>query len=160
MNKFDIIKPPFDIYAEPVYDINQIQKIIPHRPPFLLIDKVLHIDDERIVAVKTVTMNEPFFAGHFPGEPIMPGVLQVEALAQAGGVFFLSKVPDPEKYSTYFLKINDVRFRSKVVPGDVLVFSLLLTSAKRGITTTYGKIFVGDKVVMEAQLTAQIVKNK
>jgi UDP-3-O-[3-hydroxymyristoyl] N-acetylglucosamine deacetylase/3-hydroxyacyl-[acyl-carrier-protein] dehydratase len=160
MSELEIIQPPYDIYADPVYDINEIKKIIPHRPPFLLIDKVLYVDDRRIVAVKSVTMNEPFFAGHFPEEPIMPGVLQVEALAQAGGVFFLSKVEDPEKYSTYFLKINEVRFRSKVVPGDVLVFSLLLTAAKRGITTTYGKIFVGDRVVMEANLTAQIVKNK
>jgi len=160
MSELEIIQPPFDIYADPVYDINDIKKIIPHRPPFLLVDKVLYVDDHRIVATKNVTMNESFFQGHFPDEPIMPGVLQVEALAQAGGVFFLCKVDEPEKYSTYFLKINDVRFRSKVVPGDVMVFSLLLTAAKRGITTTYGKIFVGDKVVMEAKLTAQIVKNK
>jgi UDP-3-O-[3-hydroxymyristoyl] N-acetylglucosamine deacetylase/3-hydroxyacyl-[acyl-carrier-protein] dehydratase len=111
--------------------------------------------------MKSVTMNEPFFTGHFPDEPIMPGVLQVEALAQAGGIFVLNSVPDPENYSTYFLKISDVRFRSKVVPGDVMIFSLKLTGPiKRGICTTYGKIFVGDKVVMEGYLTAQIVKNK
>jgi len=161
MSNISIKEPPFDIYAKPVYDINDIKRILPHRSPFLLVDKVLYLDDDYIVAVKNVTMNEPFFTGHFPDEPIMPGVLQVEALAQAGGIFVLNSVPDPENYSTYFLKISDVRFRSKVVPGDVLIFSLKLTGPiKRGICTTFGKIFVGDKVVMEGTLTAQIVKNK
>ncbi len=161
MSNYIVKEPPFDIYSEPVYGINDIKKILPHRPPFLLMDKVLYLDNEYIVAVKNVTMNEPFFTGHFPDEPIMPGVLQVEALAQAGGIFVLNSVPDPENYSTYFLKISDVRFRSKVVPGDVMIFSLILTGPiKRGICTTYGKIFVGDKVVMEGHLTAQIVKNK
>lgn len=154
-------KPPFDIYAEPVYDINDIRKLLPHRPPFLLVDKVLYLSDEHIVAMKTVTMNEPFFTGHFPDEPIMPGVLQVEAMAQAGGIFVLNSVSDPELYSTYFLKINDVRFRSKVVPGDVLVFSIELSGPiKRGICSMHGKAYVGEKVVMEGQLVAQIAKNK
>ena len=154
-------EPPFDIYADPVYDINDIRKILPHRPPFLLVDKVLHLSDEHIVAVKTVTMNEPFFVGHFPDEPIMPGVLQVEAMAQAGGIFVLNSVDEPELYSTYFLKINDVRFRSKVVPGDVIVFSIELSAPiKRGICSMYGKAYVGDKVVMEGHLVAQITKNK
>jgi len=161
MSNITVKEPPFDIYTDPVYDINEIKKILPHRPPFLLVDKVLYLDDDNIVAVKNVTMNEHFFTGHFPDEPIMPGVLQVEALAQAEGIFVLNSVPDPENYSTYFLKISDVRFRSKVVPGDVMIFSLKLTGPiKRGICTTYGKIFVGNKVVMEGYLTAQIVKNR
>lgn len=154
-------QPPFDIYAEPVYDVNQIKAILPHRPPFLLVDKVLELTDDVIVATKNVTMNEPFFVGHFPDEPIMPGVLQVEAMAQAGGIFVLNQVENPECYSTYFLKINDVRFRSKVVPGDVIVFSIELSAPiKRGICSMNGKAYVGNKLVMEGQLTAQIVKNK
>ncbi|MAZ93989.1 MAG: bifunctional UDP-3-O-[3-hydroxymyristoyl] N-acetylglucosamine deacetylase/3-hydroxyacyl-ACP dehydratase [Bacteroidales bacterium] len=154
-------KPPFDIYAEPYYDINQIKKILPHRPPFLLVDKVLVLTDDHIVAMKSVTLNEPFFVGHFPDEPIMPGVLQVEAMAQAGGIFVLNSVDEPELYSTYFLKIEEVRFRSKVGPGDVLIFSIELTGPiKRGICSMIGKAYVGDKVVMEGKLIAQIVKNK
>jgi UDP-3-O-[3-hydroxymyristoyl] N-acetylglucosamine deacetylase/3-hydroxyacyl-[acyl-carrier-protein] dehydratase len=157
MNK----KPPFDIYADPVYDINQIRKMLPHRPPFLLVDKVLEVTDEYIVAVKNVTMNEPFFVGHFPDEPLMPGVLQVEAMVQAGGIFILQQVDQPELYSTYFLKINDTRFRHKVVPGDVIVFVIELTSpVKRGICSMKGKAYVGNKLVMEGEMTAQIVKNK
>lgn len=154
-------KPPFDIYAEPLLDVIQIQKILPHRSPFLLVDKVLEMSNTHIIAVKNVTMNEPFFAGHFPEEPIMPGVLQVEAMAQAGGIFVLHQVPDPKFYSTYFLKINDVRFRGKVVPGDTLVFSIeLINPIRRGICQMRGKAYVGDKVVMDGELTAQIVKNK
>ncbi len=154
-------KPPFDIYADPLYDINAIKNILPHRPPFLLVDKVLEMNDKNITAVKNVSLNEPFFVGHFPDEPIMPGVLQVEAMAQVGGIFVLNQVNEPELYSTYFLKINDVRFRSKVVPGDVLVFTIELTSPiKRGICSMYGKAYVGDKVVMDGHLVAQIVKNK
>ena len=154
-------KPPFDIYAKPLYDINQIKKILPHRPPFLLVDKVLEMTDNNITAVKNVSLNEPFFVGHFPDEPIMPGVLQVEAMAQVGGIFVLNQVENPELYSTYFLKIDDVRFRSKVVPGDVLVFTIELTGPiKRGICSMYGKAYVGDKVVMDGKLIAQIVKNK
>ncbi len=160
-NKIMLKKPPFDVYAEPVYDINQIKAILPHRPPFLLVDRVLELTDDHIVASKNVSMNEPFFVGHFPDEPIMPGVLQVEAMAQAGGIFVLNQVENPELYSTYFLKINDVRFRSKVVPGDVLIFSIELSAPiKRGICSMNGKAYVGNKLVMEGQLTAQIVKNK
>jgi len=154
-------KPPFDIYAKPYYDINDIKKILPHRPPFLLVDKVLTMSDNHIVAMKSVSLNENYFVGHFPDEPIMPGVLQVEAMAQAGGIFVLNSVDEPELYSTYFLKINDVRFRSKVVPGDVLVFSIELSAPiKRGICSMHGKAYVGDKVVMEGHLVAQIIKNK
>jgi UDP-3-O-[3-hydroxymyristoyl] N-acetylglucosamine deacetylase/3-hydroxyacyl-[acyl-carrier-protein] dehydratase len=154
-------KPPFDIYAKPVYDINQIKKILPHRPPFLLVDRVLELTDKHIVAIKNVTMNEPFFVGHFPDEPLMPGVLQVEAMVQAGGIFVLNQVPDPELYSTYFLKINDSRFRHKVVPGDVIVFVIELAAPmKRGICSMKGKAYVGNTLVMDGQMTAQIVKNK
>ncbi len=162
INENNMLKqPPFDIYAEPLYDINQIKKILPHRPPFLLVDKVLDMSENNITAVKNVSLNEPFFVGHFPDEPIMPGVLQVEAMAQVGGIFVLNQVENPELYSTYFLKINDVRFRSKVVPGDVIVFTIELTGPiKRGICSMYGKAYVGDKVVMDGKLVAQIVKNK
>jgi UDP-3-O-[3-hydroxymyristoyl] N-acetylglucosamine deacetylase / 3-hydroxyacyl-[acyl-carrier-protein] dehydratase len=154
-------KPPFDIYADPVYDINDIKKLLPHRSPFLLVDKVLEVSDKYIVAVKNVTMNEPFFTGHFPDEPLMPGVLQVEAMVQAGGIFILQQVDQPELYSTYFLKINDTRFRHKVVPGDVIVFVIELEGKmKRGICSMKGKAYVGNKLVMEGQMTAQIVKNK
>ncbi len=156
-----IKEPPFDIYAEPLFDVNQIKKILPHRPPFLLIDKILEMGHDFILGLKNVTMDEPFFTGHFPAEPIMPGVLQIEAMAQTGGIFVLNSVHDPENYSTYFLKINNVRFRAKVVPGDVVVFSLeMLTPMKRGISTLHGKAFVGNKVVMEGELTAQIAKTK
>ncbi|HEY9113285.1 MAG TPA: bifunctional UDP-3-O-[3-hydroxymyristoyl] N-acetylglucosamine deacetylase/3-hydroxyacyl-ACP dehydratase [Bacteroidales bacterium] len=155
------LKPPFNIYAEPKYDVNQIKKILPHRSPFLLVDKVLDVNDTHIVAVKNVTMNEPFFTGHFPDEPLMPGVLLVEAMAQAGGIFVLNQVTNPEEYSTYFLKINDVRFRSKVVPGDVVVFVIELTAPiKRGICSMKGIAYVGDNIVTEGQLTAQVVRNK
>ena len=151
--------PPFDLYNDPVYDVIQIQKILPHRPPFLLIDKIMEISDEYIVGVKNVTMNEPFFVGHFPKEPVMPGVLQIEAMAQTGGIFVLHSVPDPENYITYFLRIDEVRFRHKVVPGDTLVFSLELTAPiRRGICNMQGTAFVGNKVVAEGKLTAQIVK--
>lgn len=153
--------PPFDIYADPVYDVNQIKNIIPHRPPFLLVDKVIELNKDFIVAVKNVTMNEPFFVGHFPDEPLMPGVLLVEAIAQAGGIFVLNQVDEPELYSTYFLKINEARFRHKVVPGDVIVFVIELSGPiKRGICTMQGKAYVGNKVVMDGKMTAQIVKNK
>jgi UDP-3-O-[3-hydroxymyristoyl] N-acetylglucosamine deacetylase/3-hydroxyacyl-[acyl-carrier-protein] dehydratase len=156
-----IKEPPFDIYATPVYDINRIKKTLPHRQPFLLVDKILEISKDHIVGLKNVTMNEPFFMGHFPDEPIMPGVLQIEAMAQVGGIFVLQDIPDPEKYSTYFLKVNNVRFRAKVVPGDTLIFSLeLIAPIKRGICDMRGKVFVGNKVVMQGDLMAQIVKNK
>ncbi len=152
--KFDLSKPP-------VYDINQITAILPHRYPFLLVDKVISIDDQSITGVKNVTFNEPFFQGHFPGNPVFPGVLQVEAMAQVGGIFALSTVPDPENYSTYFLKIDKVRFKQKVLPGDTMVFRLKLESPiRRGLVHMSGETYVNGKVVSEAEMMAQIVKEK
>ena len=147
--------------ATPVYDINHIKKLLPHRPPFLLVDKVMYLDQHNVVGIKNVTMNEPFFVGHFPSEPVMPGVLIVEAMAQCGGILALSSVPDPENYSTYFMKIDGVKFRDKVVPGDTLQFELRLTEpVRRGIVCMEAKAFVGNRFVTEAQLMAQIARNK
>jgi UDP-3-O-[3-hydroxymyristoyl] N-acetylglucosamine deacetylase/3-hydroxyacyl-[acyl-carrier-protein] dehydratase len=151
--------PPFDIYAEPIFDINQIKKLLPHRPPFLLVDKIIDIDEKSVAGVKNVTMNEDFFVGHFPDEPVMPGVLQVEAMAQTGGIFILSQMEDPENYVTYFMKIDKVKFRSKVVPGDTLVFvCTLLSPIRRGLVHMLGKGYVGNKQVIEAEMLAQIAK--
>lgn len=151
----------FDIFQKPLYDINDIKRMLPHRPPFLLIDKVLEMSDKHIVALKNVTMNEPFFVGHFPDEPVMPGVLQIEALAQAGGVFVLSQVPDPENYATYFLKIDEVKFRQKVIPGDTLILNLeIISPLRRGICHMRATAYVGNKVVTEAILMAQVAKMK
>ncbi len=153
--------PSIDLNATPLYDINQIIKILPHRPPFLLIDRIMEMSDKHVVGIKNVTMNEPFFEGHFPGDPVMPGVLQVEAMAQVGGIFALNTVKDPENYVTYFLKIDNTRFKQKVLPGDTLVFKLeLLTPIRRGICHMKGEAYVGDKMVMEGELLAQIVKTK
>ena len=152
-------EPPFDLNQPPVYDIIQIQKILPHRPPFLLIDKIIELSDKHILGVKNVTMNEHYFVGHFPEEPVMPGVLQIEAMAQTGGIFVLHSVPDPENYVTYFLKIEEAKFRHKVVPGDTIVFALELTSPiRRGICNMRGIAYVGDKIVTEGKLMAQIAK--
>ena len=124
----------FDLTKEPVFDINGIMKLMPHRPPFLLLDKVLELSDSHVVGLKNVTMNEPFFVGHFPKEPVMPGVLIVEAMAQTGGILVLSTVPDPENYLTYFMKIDNVKFKHKVLPGDTLIFKCdLITPIRRGI---------------------------
>jgi UDP-3-O-[3-hydroxymyristoyl] N-acetylglucosamine deacetylase/3-hydroxyacyl-[acyl-carrier-protein] dehydratase len=151
--------PQFDLSKKPAYDIMQIQKVIPHRPPFLLIDRILEISENHVVGMKNVTMNEPFFVGHFPIEPIMPGVLLIEAMAQVGGIFVLSFVPDPENYITYFLKIDKVKFRQKVVPGDTVIFhNTLLDPVRHGICHMEGKAYVGNKIVMVAELTAQIQK--
>lgn len=153
--------PDFDIYKEPVFDINGIMRLMPHRPPFLLIDKVLELSDSHVVGLKNVTMNEPFFVGHFPKEPVMPGVLQVEALAQTGGILVLASVPDPENYSTYFIKIDKVKFKKKVVPGDTIIFKIeLITPIRRGIVHMQGYGYVGDSIVVEAELMAQVAKNK
>lgn len=147
---------------QPAIDISEILRYLPHRYPFLLIDRVTEIvHDERILAIKNVTINEPFFQGHFPQEPIMPGVLLVEAMAQTGGLLVLNSVDEPERYSTYFMKIDGVKFRQKVVPGDTLIFRLqLISPIRRGISTMKGYVFVGEKVVCEAEFMAQIVKNK
>jgi UDP-3-O-[3-hydroxymyristoyl] N-acetylglucosamine deacetylase/3-hydroxyacyl-[acyl-carrier-protein] dehydratase len=151
--------PHFDFNKKPVYDITQIQKILPHRPPFLLIDRILELSDHHVVGLKNVTMNESFFIGHFPNEPVMPGVLMIEAMAQTGGIFALSFVPDPENYVTYFLKIENVKFRQKVIPGDTLIFqNTLIGPIRRGICRMQGQAFVGNKIVMEAELMAQIQK--
>ncbi len=151
--------PVYNPNKEPAYDINSIKRMLPHRSPFLLVDKIIDVTDSSVVAVKNVTMNEPFFAGHFPDEPIMPGVLQIEAMAQAGGILVLSTVEDPGNYNTYFLKIDNVRFKQKVVPGDTLVFKMnLISPVRRGICHMRGIAYVGSKVVMEAEMMAQISK--
>ena len=153
--------PVYDPNREPVMDINRIRELLPHRYPFLLVDKIIEIGGNYIVGVKNITANEPFFQGHFPQEPVMPGVLQVEAMAQTGGLLVLNSVDEPERYSTYFMKIDGVKFRRKVVPGDTLIFRLeLLAPIRRGISTMKGYVFVGDTLVSEAEFMAQIVKNK
>ena len=153
--------PVYNPNVPPVMDINRIRQLLPHRYPFLLVDKIIEIGTNYIVGVKNVSGNEPFFQGHFPQEPVMPGVLQVEAMAQVGGLLVLNMVEDPEKYSTYFMKIDNVKFRQKVVPGDTLIFHLsLLTEIRRGCAVMKGYAFVGEKIVSEAEFMAQIIKNK
>ena len=150
----------FDL-STTVYDINQIEKILPHRYPFLLVDRIVAMDKETITGFKNITLNEPQFTGHFPGNPVMPGVLQVEAMAQVGGIFALSQVPDPEHYTTYFLKIDGVRFKRKVIPGDTLVFHLqLLTPIRRGIVHMKGVGYVNGQPAVEAEMMAQIARDK
>lgn len=151
-------RPEYDPNQTPLMDINEIKRILPHRPPFLLIDKILSMTEDRVIGLKNVTMNEHFFVGHFPDEPVMPGVLQVEAMAQTGGVLVLKSVPNPQDYTTLFLKIENVKFRQKVVPGDTLILDAKLSGPiRRGICQMNGTAYVGDKIVMEAQLTASIV---
>jgi len=153
--------PVYNPVIEPLLDINQIKKRLPHRYPFLLVDKVIHMDEKSVVGIKNVTLNEPFFIGHFPEEPVMPGVLLIEASAQVGGMLVLGTVPDPENYSTYFLKIDKVKFKRKVVPGDTLILKVdLLEPIRRGIAIVFAEVFVGNKLVMEGELMAQIVKTK
>lgn len=153
--------PSYDPNVTPVHNVTEIMNILPHRPPFLLVDKVMEISSEHVVAVKSVTMNEPFFQGHFPGAPVMPGVLQVEAMAQAGGILALSTVPDPENYLTFFLKIDNVRFKKQVVPGDTLIFKLVMNEPiRRGIVKMTGRAYVGTTLVCEAVMMAQIAKQK
>lgn len=153
--------PDFDLTKSPVYDINGIMKLLPHRPPFLLIDKIIELSESHVVGVKNVTMNEPFFVGHFPKEPVMPGVLQIEAMAQTGGILVLANVPDPENYSTYFVKIDKVKFKKKVIPGDTVIFKIeLIEPIRRGIVHMQGYGYVGDSVVVEAELMAQVAKTK
>lgn len=153
--------PIYDPNKEPVYDINDIKNLLPHRYPMLLVDKVIEVGEGYVVGLKNVTGNEAFFSGHFPEEPVMPGVLIVEAMGQTGGILVLKDLPDPENYSTYFMKFNEVKFRAKVVPGDTLIFRLSLTQpVRRGIVMMKGEAFVGDKMVVEAELMAQVAKTK
>lgn len=157
----EIQAPVYNPCIEPLIDINGIKKMLPHRYPFLLIDKVIEIDRKHCVAVKNVTVNEPFFQGHFPQEPVMPGVLQVEAMAQTAGVLVLNFLEEADKYSTYFLKIDNVKFRQKVVPGNTLLLHVsLMTEIRRGCAVVKGYAFVGEKIVCEAEFMAQIIKNK
>ncbi len=159
LSKHDI--PQYDASQPPVFTVEEIKKRLPHRFPFLLVDKIIALDESSIVGIKNVTFNESFFQGHFPDEPVMPGVLLVEALAQTGGLLVLNSVENPEKYSTYFLKIDKLKFKSKVVPGDTVILKMELADVmRRGIVTMFGQAFVGNKLVLEGEMTAQVVKNK
>ncbi len=161
IKKREKASPKFDLTSEPIHDINSIEKILPHRYPMLLVDKIIELSDSHVVGVKNVTMNEQFFQGHFRGAPVMPGVLMIEAMAQTGGILALSTVPDPENYLTYFVKIDKVKFKQKVIPGDVLIFRLdLLQPIRRGMVLMAAKAYVNGKIVAEGELMAQIVKEK
>lgn len=161
IRKHEIQAPIYDCNEPPVMDVNRIRELLPHRYPMQLVDKVISLGANSIVGVKNVTSNEPFFTGHFPQEPVMPGVLQIEAMAQCGGLLVLNTLEEPERWSTYFMRIDDVKFRQKVVPGDTLLFKVdLLAPVRHGISSMKGYVFVGDKVVSEATFTAQILKNK
>jgi len=153
--------PYYDPEAKPIYDINDIKSFLPHRPPFLLVDKIIDLREKTIIGVKNVSMNEPFFVGHFPEEPVMPGVLQVEAMAQIGGILVLSQVENPQDYSTYFMKIDNIKFRKKVIPGDTIIFKLeMTTEIRRGVANMKGTAFVGNTIVAEGEFMAQIAKTK
>ena len=157
----DVQAPVYNPSIPPLMDINRIRQLLPHRYPFLLVDKIIEQGQKYIVGVKNVTVNEPFFQGHFPQEPVMPGVLLVEAMAQTGGMLVLSTVDEPERYSTYFMKIDNVKFRQKVVPGDTLIFHVsFMTPLRRGCAMMKGLAFVGEKIVCECEFMAQITKNK
>jgi UDP-3-O-[3-hydroxymyristoyl] N-acetylglucosamine deacetylase/3-hydroxyacyl-[acyl-carrier-protein] dehydratase len=157
----DVQAPLYDPNRAPAMDVNRIKELLPHRYPFLLVDKIIELEERHIVGVKNLTANEPFFVGHFPQEPVMPGVLQVEAMAQTGGLLVLNSVDEPERYSTYFMKIDQVKFRRKAVPGDTLILRIDMTSEiRRGIASMKGRVFVGDQLVSEAEFMAQIIKNK
>lgn len=161
LKRMEVTIPVYNPLVPPIMDVNQIKAHLPHRWPFLLVDKIIERTDTYVVGIKNLTVNETFFCGHFPEEPVMPGVLQLEAMAQTGGLLVLGTVDEPEKYSTYFMKINNAKFRQKVVPGDTLIFKLVLTDEiRRGCVNMKGYAFVGDTIVSEAEFMAQIVKNK
>ena len=153
--------PQYNPNAEPVIDVNGIKKLLPHRPPFLMVDRITEIGDDYVVGIKTVGVNEGFFIGHFPEEPVMPGVLIVEAMAQVGGILVLKDLDEPDKYSTYFAKIDNTKFKKKVTPGDVLVFKLTITQPlRRSIVAMKGQAFVGETLVCVSEMVAQVIKNK
>ena len=153
--------PTYDLHQEPLMDIHKIMSMLPHRPPFLLVDKIFELSDSHVVGLKNVTMNEPFFVGHFPDAPVMPGVLIVEAMAQTGGILVLSTVPDPENYLTFFMKIDNVKFKHKVLPGDTLIFKCdLISPIRRGICHMQANAYANGKLVAEAELMAQIAKKQ
>ena len=153
------LAPVIDLNKPPIMDVNQIMEVLPHRPPFILVDKILEISDDHIIGLKNISMNEGFFQGHFPGKPIMPGVLQIEAMAQTGGVLILNSVPDPQNYLTFFAKIDNAKFKYPVVPGDTLVFKVeLLSPLRRGIIHMKGKSFVDGKLASEAELLAKMIR--
>ena len=161
IKKNDVQAPLYNPNVPPIMDTNRIKELLPHRYPMLMIDKIIEIGTSHIVGVKNITANEPFFMGHFPDEPVMPGVLQIEAMAQTGGLLVLNSVEEPNRYSTYFLKIDNVKFRQKVVPGDTVIFRLdMIGEMRRGCALMKGYAFVGEKIVCEAEFMAQIIKNK